>query len=378
MSVCSAPAETDGLDRATQGRSRILNRLRIGYPTVVLIVLLTVSCASIGPNTIPRDQFDYGKAIASSWKTQLLSNIVGLRYVEAPVFVNVSSVINQYSLEGEVALGVGSNSSLIGGDTMTIGGAGRYADRPTITYIPIAGQEFARSLLTAIPPEAIFALVQAGWPPEVILRLTVRSMNGIENEWAAPSQRRQADPRFNELMQIWSRLRKARVLGLRREGKEGEARIIVYTTGEGITDEIAADLHFLQESLGLDPDVKEYELSYGLVSDKKNEIVVLTSSILEIMNELAWRIDVPPQHVEEGRTGSTFQETGPAVNPLIRVHYSEEEPEDRFVAVKNRGYWYYIDDRDMISKRTFSMVQIVLSLTDSGDVSKGPVVTISN
>ena len=24
------------------------------------------------------------------------------------------------------------------------------------------------------------------------------------------------------------------------------------------------------------------------------------------MNELAWRIDVPAEHVEEGRTGSTF------------------------------------------------------------------------
>jgi hypothetical protein len=29
---------------------------------------------------------------------------------------------------------------------------------------------------------------------------------------------------------------------------------------------------------------------------------VLTVSILELMNELAWRIDLPPEHVEDNRT----------------------------------------------------------------------------
>ena len=40
---------------------------------------------------------------------------------------------------------------------------------------------------------------------------------------------------------------------------------------------------------------------------EENEIMVMTSSILEIINELAWRIDIPPDHIEEGRTGSTFE-----------------------------------------------------------------------
>ena len=108
--------------------------------TVLIAVALTASCTAIGPKTIPRDQFDYGAAIASSWKEQLLFNIVGLRYLEAPVFVNVSSVINSYSLEGSVNFGAGANTSFTGDDTLTIGGEGKYADRPTITYTPIAGQ----------------------------------------------------------------------------------------------------------------------------------------------------------------------------------------------------------------------------------------------
>ena len=363
---------------------RILGRLRVYRLAVAVALLLTSSCASVGPKTIPRDQFDYGLAIANSWKEQLLLNVVGLRYVEAPVFVNVSSVINQYSLEGELALGAGVNNSFTGDHAVTLGGAARYADRPTITYTPVSGQEFARSLLTPIPPESLFALVQAGWAPEVIMRLAVTSMNGIDNEWASPLNRQQADLRFVELMSVWGRLRKARVLGLRREespGKDGKkkgARIVVYQTGREMTQETQDDLRFLQESLDLDPNVDDYTLSYGLVPDNKNEIMVMTSSLLEIINELAWRIDVPQNHVEEGRTGSTFESTDGWGTPLIRVHFSDEQPKDSYVAVRLRDHWFYIDDRDMLSKRTFAIVQIVLSLTDSGETARGPVVSITN
>ena len=48
------------------------------------------------------------------------------------------------------------------------------------------------------------------------------------------------------------------------------------------------------------------------------------------------------------------------------------------VAIPYRGYWFYIDDRDVRSKRTFAIVQIVLSLTDSGETARGPVVSITN
>jgi hypothetical protein len=185
-------------------------------------------------------------------------------------------------------------------------------------------------------------------------------------------------------MHVWGRLRQARILGLRRddrgggeEGKKG-TRIIVYRAPREATEETDRDLRFLQDSLGLSAEATEYTLSYGLVSDEENEIMVMTSSILEIINELAWRIDIPPDHIEEGRTGSTFETAESGIGPLIRVHYSKEQPEDSYVAVRMRDHWFYIDDRDMSSKRTFAIVQIVLSLTDSGETARGPVVSITN
>jgi hypothetical protein len=343
------------------------------------LALLVGGCASIGPETVPRDRFDYGAAIAGSAKEQLLYNIVGLRYLEAPTFVNVASVINQYSLEGEVALSGGLNTGLAGGaDTLSVGGKGTWADRPTITYTPLTGEEFATNLLTPIPPESVFALVQAGWPAELLLSLTVKTINGVENAVASPGARRRVDPAFNELLGVWTRLRKARAIGFRRDESGGAARIVVYLSMEKTAPGLFEDIALLRRILGLDPNVREYQLGYGLVPDQPDEIAVLTLSILELMNELAWRADVPPEHIEERRTGTGFAEDETGTAFLIRIHHSQDRPDDSYAAVRPRDVWFYIDDRDIVSKRTFAVLQVMLSITDPGEKARGPVVTISN
>ena len=82
--------------------------------------------------------------------------------------------------------------------------------------------------------------------------------------------------------------------------------------------------------------------------------------------------------MEEGRTGPSFTGHDAEAGPLIRIHTSTEEFEDGYVIVRNRDHWFYIDDRDVASKRTFAMLQIILSLADRGEEARGPVVTISN
>jgi hypothetical protein len=38
-------------------------------------------------------------AISDSWKNQMLLNLVKARYAEAPVFLDIASAINSYSIE---------------------------------------------------------------------------------------------------------------------------------------------------------------------------------------------------------------------------------------------------------------------------------------
>jgi hypothetical protein len=340
--------------------------------------LLVCGCSSIGPGTIARDRFDYAVALGETDKRQLLRNIVRLRYLDAPVFVRVDSIINQYSLEGSVSFGAGFNSSFKGQDTQRIGGIGRWIDRPTITYSPVSGKVFARNLMTPIPPDAVLALVQAGWAADSLFRLVVRSINGADNESAAPTSRAPAEPEFRELLELWSRLRQERLLGLRREDSSATVKFYGYIDDEMAPQGLQQDLARLRELLGLPPDASEFLISYGLVADEPHEVALLTSSILQIMADLSWRVDVPEKHVQAGRTGSTFHGEDLFAASLFQVRRVATRPEDAYVAVFERGYWFYIGDDDVVSKRTFAILQILLSLTESTDTAKGPVVTIGS
>jgi hypothetical protein len=53
-----------------------------------------------------------------------------------------------------------------------------------------------------------------------------------------------------------------------------------------------------------------------------------------------------------------------------------DKPEDAFVSVRYRDRWFWIDDRDFRSKRTFSFLMLLFSLTETGGKEGLPLVTI--
>jgi hypothetical protein len=129
------------------------------YLIIILLALCLTGCASIGPETVTRDRFDYTEAISDSWKHQMLLNMIKIRYGDTPVFMDVSSVISQYQISGLVNLGATFNNHPWS-SSQALGATGQYVDRPTITYSPILGDRFARSLMSPIPPASILSLMQ--------------------------------------------------------------------------------------------------------------------------------------------------------------------------------------------------------------------------
>ena len=105
-------------------------------------------CKSIGPGMVARDRFDYSGSISDSWKRQTLLNIVKLRYLDPPIFVDVGQIVSGYTLEYGATVG-GTFTS--GSNTAAVGGSAKYTDRPTITYVPLTGNQFQRALMTPLP-----------------------------------------------------------------------------------------------------------------------------------------------------------------------------------------------------------------------------------
>ena len=167
------------------------------FAAALVGALALTGCTHLGPKTVAVDRFDYSTAIADSWKQQTLLNIVKLRYMDLPVFVDVASIVAGYSMQTGVSInGTLSSDKAIQGNYASIGGQAIYTDRPTVTYVPMTGEKFLRGLITPIDPKNIFFMLQSGYAADFLLGLTVESLNGVRNRSTAAGAVREADPEF--------------------------------------------------------------------------------------------------------------------------------------------------------------------------------------
>ena len=101
--------------------------------------------------------------------------------------------------------------------------------------------------------------------------------------------------------------------------------------------------------------------------------------MLQILSELASYIDIPEKHIQEKRAPGNFSvdaDTKAGVMPLLHIHSSLKRPEDDFVSIQYRGYWYWVDDTDYWSKRMLTFMMYLFTLAETGSPSQAPVLTI--
>ena len=347
-------------------------------------LLVLAGCSSIGPNALPRDRIDYVGAMGESWKQQTLLNIVLLRYGDAPTFMDVSSVIASYAVIGNANAGAainieGSAAPITFPKAVGSFGVGvTYLDRPTISYTPLTGDKFTKNLLRPIPPSAIFSLIAAGYPADLMLQITTRALNGVYNRSSASSDGRASDPEFYPLLDALRRIQLSGALSLRVEKQgDGEAGVVVFA-GQ-VTPEIQQDIELVRRTLKLTAEDGNVVLAYGAVQRSGNELAVLSRSMIEILQEFGARIEVPSQHIGEGRTLANVPVGGidqPRDHPIIRIRAGATAANDAFAAVQYRGSWYWIDDGDFNSKRAFTFLLLFSSLLETGVQSQAPLLTL--
>ena len=355
--------------------------MRRPFPAITLAILFLIGCSGIGPGTVPRDRFNYNQAISSSWKEQTLLNIVKIRYADMPLFVEVASVVSGYTLESQANIGGQvSSPDAVQGDSLTIGGSGKYTDRPTITYSPITGKTFNENFMTPIPPRAVLFLIQSGWAADLILPLTVTAINGHRARVAAGVDQRAGDPEFYRIIALFRQIQRSGAVSMRiLQEDEKQQSTVLFFFRKNLSPEIEAALKELSELLALKPGSEEITVTYGLIQGSDREITMLTNSMLDIMVDLARLIDVPFEHVAAGYTVPSLappKDDEAAIAQLIDIQSGPEEPEDAFVAVKYEDHWFWIDKGDFKSKVTFAVLMILMSLSETGGGQGLPLVTI--
>ncbi len=341
------------------------------------VALLGGGCKSIGPGTVARDRFDYSASIGDSWKRQTLLNIVKLRYLDPPIFVDVGQIVAGYTLQ--VGANVGGALASQPPTTLTLGGAAVYSDRPTITYTPLTGNKFVKSLMTPLPPESVFFMIQAGWPADGVLIAALDSINGLKNQRSTVDGTKPPDPDFLRVLALMRKIQLSGGVALRIEqNAEKKPTTVLAIRRPDIEAETMAESVELRRLLRLDPNASEFKMVFGATATNDKELAVVTRSILQLMGTMAAEVNVPAQDLAEHRAAPGWESMSNAQGAvrLIEIHSSKSYPSNAFAAVNYRDTWFWIDDRNLKSKRAFTFMMMLFTLADTGEKEPQPLLTI--
>jgi hypothetical protein len=353
---------------------------QIAIPFAALSLVLVVGCKSIGPGTVPRDRFEYSSSISESWKRQTLLNIVKLRYLDPPIFVDVGQIVAGYSLEtGLTAGGNLPENAAFGGNTTTLGGSVRFTDRPTITYTPLTGNKFVKALMMPLPPDSVFFMVESGYAADAVFSAAVGAMNGLKNQDSSLAGVSPADAGFVRALELLRKIQLSAAVGMRiQQDVQKQQTVLVTFRSKNISEETVKDIRELRQLLHLDPEANELKLVFGAAASNDKELAILTRSLLHIMNTMAAHVEVPAEHVTNGRATPGFDSapSGAERERPLRIRGSKEKPADAFVAIQYRDYWFWIDDRDLKTKRAFAFMMMLFTLSETGEKQNLPLITI--
>jgi hypothetical protein len=272
-----------------------------------------------------------------------------------------------------------------------------------------------------------------GWPVDVIARLWVDRLNGVPNAATAAGPRRSQVPDFArflrvaELLQIAhdrelalvhaqervtelsgplpadrvtaSAVVEAAAKGLEyRPGPDGKTWVLVrkerrlvleVTPGAGDRPELAE----MVSLLNLVPGLPRYDLvvvSGGVPdpllhpSPPSRDLRLVPRSTSQVFFFLSNGVEVPAEHVECGLVQPPVDDEGKVFDSreltagLFTVHAckAHKPPRTAHVAVKYRGYWFYVDDRDAASKATLALMMQLARLDFIRQPPGAPLLTL--
>lgn len=349
-----------------------------------LLLLLMGGCATISPDTYRGTANGYNIAMQEVGDEQLLLNIVRLRYRDAPYFFETSSITSQLDLTTSAGI---SGSFPLSGDVPDVlqGSTGiSFAERPTISYTPLKGDEFFNRLLGRITFEDIALLTNSGWSMDTVSRMVIQRTNGVNNAVGASGPTPTIPPIYKDFLKIADSLFALQMTSSVQMGEvpHGDSmHPVIYLPKTGANQQ--ADR--LRELLSLDPSIEIYKVTSGpavYAPGGGDTIEINTRSLLGVLFFLSQGVNVPEEDLNAGRVTRTLDQDGSVFNwnetlqGLFRVESSKSAPDNASTAVRYRDTWFYIEDNDLLTKATFMLLSQMFALRTGDSQSQTPILTI--
>jgi len=183
--------------------------MNVRFFLCALAFCLLSSCANFGPRQLPSNRLRYNYSLENSDIQQRLLNIVRLRYSDAPYFLNVSSIVSQFTYTGTMGAGISNNIATTRAKSpiWQATGGGVLTEAPTITYTPLQGKKYVSMLLTPIDLSVIYMMIREGWAIDRIFRLLLQKFGPLDNGMHAYGTILTAIPHYDEFRKFSDVLR---------------------------------------------------------------------------------------------------------------------------------------------------------------------------
>ena len=402
-----------------------------------LVMSLLAGC-TIGPAVYESSFTQYNDAVRKTMDEQMLANLVRMRYYESPMFLQVASLNTTFSVGANAGATASSVSG--GNDTLGASIGGSYSETPTISFSMPESEKYYGRLLAPLSAAQVTSLVLAGFDSELVFRTAVRGMNGLQNlnaEFEPSSQVPEAHANFREALTLIKKLRAERMVDLELGGKEtawsspvklsatsdlsqvlllgaasyamsNDAEIVGYPDGTWQTHRYekhmalrfapasknSHDAQRLKELLALKPDHYNFSIVEAeLVNAEKargvlgqspgaldpsviwDEIGLRGRSMLEIMQVASKEVQVPEDDTKLSAAGVDQKISTDATDWLV-IKTSESAPSNNSLRIQYRDHWFYIDDADLTSRRTFAMLSALFAVVGGTVPGAHPVLTL--
>ncbi len=313
-----------------------------------------VMCMLLAASSCERMQSDenhalYNDSAQTTLHREILLNIVRLRYSEPPFFVVHNTVVDHRSALSKFSHFV--KTAVTGATKIPTG---------IETYPELSRFNFSQQFMTPIEPQ-----VQ-------VFRILVKRLGNHINVESRSGPIPRFAPQFRDFLTLAGLLQEAHI----QRQVEVKASLKEKEVPEGETKPAAVYEKVLQLSLPPSTEETDRLADFLKITKKKRtpyqftlvhnvESGIYTRSLLECLQYLSFGVQVPPKDLESQALIITADEEGApfdwaqVVGDLITIRWSKSYPESAFVAVNHHGYWFYIDEADLESKRTFSLLEYV-------------------
>ncbi|MEI8385071.1 MAG: hypothetical protein WCF51_03790 [Nitrosomonadaceae bacterium] len=142
--------------------------------TTLCLVAVAILSGCVSPMALNRAVISYDEAVTDAGSQQLLINIVRAARNQPIHFTGVSNIAATFNFH----LNAGANPApggLAGAVMMPIFG-GSISENPTISIVPIEGEEFTKRLLTPFPQSKLTLLLRQRYDIDLLLRMMAQEV----------------------------------------------------------------------------------------------------------------------------------------------------------------------------------------------------------